>query len=183
MKLLLILFALIAAPVPGQCAATAESKAQDSFAVALTEKMPGLLAVHEVPGAVVSYIKEGQVAWTKAFGAANLQTGARMQPDMVFNHGSDGKVLTAWGIMRLVEAGRVELDAPANRYLKRWKIRSEKFDPEGVTLRRLLSHTAGISMPGFSAYKPGAQLPSLVEVLEGKNQSNGPVYIKLKTDK
>ena len=43
-----------------------------------------------------------------------------MRPDMVFNHGSNGKVLTMWGIMRLVEQGGVELDAPANRYLKRW---------------------------------------------------------------
>lgn len=180
MKSILLLFLLLAAPVPGPCAPEPETEAQDSFAGTLTEKMPGLLAAHKVPGAVVSYIRNGDVAWTKAFGVANLETGARMQPDMVFNHGSDGKVLTAWGVMRLVEAGRVELDAPANRYLKRWKISSDKFDPEEVTVRRLLSHTAGMSVPGFSDYKPGAQLPSLVEVLDGKNQSNGAVYIRLK---
>ncbi len=47
--------------------------------------------------------------------------------------------------MRLVEAGKVDLDAPVNRYLKRWQIRSTKFDPNDVTPRRLVSHTAGLT--------------------------------------
>ncbi len=113
-----------------------------------------------------------------AFGVANLQTGAPMRPEMVFNHGSNGKVLAAWGIMRLVEEGKVELDAPANRYLKRWQIRSTEFDPNGVTPRRLLNHTAGLTVHGFQDYAKGARLPSLVEVLEGKNQDDGAVFIK-----
>jgi CubicO group peptidase (beta-lactamase class C family) len=126
----------------------------------------------------VSSIKNGGVAWTKAFGLADLKTGSTMGPNMLFNHGSDGKVLTAWGMMRLVEAGKVELDAPANRYLKRWQIRSTKFDPNGVTPRRLISHTAGLTVHGFSDYEQGVPLPSLVEVLEGKNQDDGAVFIK-----
>jgi CubicO group peptidase (beta-lactamase class C family) len=155
----------------------AEAALDGCFATALQEQMPSLLADTGVPGAVVSYIKNGDVAWTKAFGVADRQTGAPMRPDMVFNHGSNGKVMTAWALMRLVEAGKVELDTPANRYLKRWRIRSTKFDPDGVTPRRLLSHTAGLTVPGFADYEPGASLPSLVEVLEGKNQDNGAVHI------
>ena len=126
--------------------------ADDPFARALDERMPALLAKYQVPGAVISCITNGDVAWTKAFGLANLKTGAPMRSDMVFNHGSNGKVLTMWGIMRLVEQGRVELDAPANRYLKRWQIRSSQFDPAGVTIRRMLSHTAGLSVHGFLDY-------------------------------
>jgi CubicO group peptidase (beta-lactamase class C family) len=151
---------------------------EDCFAAPLQEQMPSVLASNGVPGSVVSYIKNGEVAWTKAFGVANLQTGTPMRPDMVFNHGSNGKVMTAWALMRLVEAGKVELDAPANRYLKRWQIRSTTFDPNGVTPRRLLNHTAGLTVHGFSDYEQGAKLPSLVEVLEGKNQDDGAVYIK-----
>jgi CubicO group peptidase (beta-lactamase class C family) len=139
--------------------------------------MPALLASNKVPGAVVSCIKNGEVAWTKAFGLADLKTRVPMRSNMVFNHGSDGKVLTAWGMMRLVEAGKVELDAPANRYLKRWQIRSTKFDPNGVTPRRLISHTAGLTVHGFMDYEQGVPLPSLVEVLEGKNQDDGAVFI------
>ena len=158
--------------------ASAEGIAQDCFASALQEHMPGVLASNRVPGAVVSYIKNGAVAWTKAFGVADLQTRTPMRADMVFNHGSNGKVMTAWALMRLVEAGKVDLDAPANRYLKRWQIRSTKFDPDGVTPRRLLNHTAGLTVHGFSDYEQGAKLPSLVEVLEGKNQDDGAVYIE-----
>jgi CubicO group peptidase (beta-lactamase class C family) len=139
--------------------------------------MPGLLTSNHVPGAVVSSIKNGDVAWTKAFGVADLQTKTPMRPDMVFNHGSNGKVMTAWALIRLVEAGKIELDAPANRYLKRWQIRSTTFDPNGVTPRRLLSHTAGLTVHGFSDYEQGTKLPSLVDVLEGKNQNDGAVYI------
>lgn len=160
------------------------SAADDPFARALDERIPTLLAKYRVPGAVVSCITNGEVAWTKAFGRANLKTGAPMRPDMVFNHGSNGKVLTMWGIMRLVEQGKVELDAPANRYLKHWQIRSSQFDPAGVTIRRLLSHTAGLTVHGFLDYDQRRRLPSLVQILEGKNQiqlfgsANGPVFIK-----
>src|SRR5882672_6924796 len=134
----------------------------DRFARALEERMPGLLAKYHVPGAVVSCITNGDVVWTKAFGLANRKTGAPMRPDMVFNHGSNGKVLTAWGILRLVEQGKVELDAPANRYLKRWQLCSSQFDPDGVTIRRLLSHTAGLTVHGFLDYDQRRRLPSLV---------------------
>jgi CubicO group peptidase (beta-lactamase class C family) len=80
--------------------------------------------------------------------------------------------------MRLVEKGKIDLDAPANRYLKRWQIRSTKFDPNQVTIRRLLSHTAGLTVHGFSDYPQWERLPSLVQMLEGKNQNDGAVYIK-----
>jgi CubicO group peptidase (beta-lactamase class C family) len=189
MKVSTNLLALIAAALWAGCGdsspyqrsssgASAEASPQDCFAVRLQADMPAVLASTRVPGAVVSYIKNGEVAWTKAFGVANLQAGTPMRPDMVFNHGSNGKIMTAWALMRLVEAGKVDLDAPANRYLKRWQIRSTKFDPNGVTPRRLLSHTAGLSVHGFADYEQGANLPSLVEVLEGKNQSDGAVYIE-----
>jgi CubicO group peptidase (beta-lactamase class C family) len=156
----------------------------DPFASALDEHLPALLTKYHVPGAVVSCITNGEVTWTKAFGQANRKTGAPMRSDLVFNHGSNGKVLTAWGIMRLVEQGKVDLDAPANRYLKRWQIRSSPFDPAGVTPRRLLTHTAGLSVHGFLDYDQRRRLPTLVEILEGKNQIelfgevNGPVFIR-----
>src|SRR4051812_33694655 len=68
----------------------------DPFARALEERTPGLLVKYGVPGAVVSRISNGGVAWTKAFGRANLRTGTLMQTNMVFNHGSNGKLLTMW---------------------------------------------------------------------------------------
>ena len=149
----------------------------DLFADVLDARMPELLAEYGVPGAVVTYIENGAVTWTHAYGLADLETGAPMQPEMIFNHGSNGKVLTAWGVMRLVELGLVDLDAPANRYLQRWQIQSDEFDPDGVTLRRLLSHTAGLTASGFNDYGPRRRLPTLVDMLEGRNQLDGAVVI------
>jgi CubicO group peptidase (beta-lactamase class C family) len=187
MKTISYLLALIAATFCAVCSTGSlrsdassgtTTDSDDPFAGTLQERMPALLASNQVPGAVVSYIKNGEVAWTKVFGLADLRTSAPMRPDMVFNHGSDGKVLTAWAMMRLVESGKVELDAPANRYLKRWQIRSTKFDANAVTLRRLISHTAGLTVHGYKDYEQGVPLPTLVEVLEGKNQNDGAVIIK-----
>src|ERR1051325_7800403 len=119
MKVISFLFSLIVAAICVGCSAPSprggasngmatKAGSEDAFALALKERMPALLVSNKVPGAVVSCIKNGEVAWTKAFGVANLRTSSPMRPDMVFNHGSDGKVLTAWGMMRLVEAGKVD---------------------------------------------------------------------------
>ncbi|EAQ98060.1 serine hydrolase domain-containing protein [Congregibacter litoralis] len=63
----------------------------------------------------------------------------------VFQVASLGKWLTAWGIMTLVEEGEIDLDAPVSKYLSRWQIPASQFDASGVTVRRLLSHTAGLT--------------------------------------
>lgn len=171
---------LIVICVMGVCGlAPAPSRASgaDPFAAALDQNMPNLLVKYNVPGAVVTYIQDGEVAWTQAYGVASLATGASMQAEMVFNHGSDGKVLTAWGVMRLVEQGLVDLDSPVNSYLKRWQLASTEFNPDEVTVRRLLSHTAGLTVHGFNDYGPGRILPSLVDVLEGRNQLDGAIVI------
>lgn len=189
MKIISSLLALIVMTILTGCATqfsqrdfshlrTPETVPDDPFAAVLRDQMPALLANNRVPGAVVSRIKQGGVVWTMAFGVADYRTGKPMQPDMLFNHGSDAKIITAWSIMRLVEAGKIELDAPANRYLKRWKFSSTQFDPNDVTIRRLLSHTAGLAAHNSSFYREGARSMTLVEVLEGKNQNNGGVFIQ-----
>jgi len=166
-----MLASFLASPGPGHASGA------DPFAAALNERMPGMLAKYRVPGAVVAYIKDGAVAWTQAYGVADLGTGAPMQPEMVFNHGSDGKVLTAWGAMRLVELGLLDLDLPVNHYLKRWQLQSAEFDPDEITTRRLLSHTAGLTLRGLTDYSPRRTRPDLVGVLKGRNQLDGPVAI------
>jgi CubicO group peptidase (beta-lactamase class C family) len=148
------------------------------FAEQLQKKMPSLLYQYNVPGAEIACIHNGDVAWTQAYGTLNVHTNEPLRAGLVFNFGSCGKVLTAWGIMRLVEEGKINLDTPANRYIKRYQIRSSQFDPNEVTIRRLLSHTAGLTVHGFSDYPAGDPLPSLIEMLDGKNQSDGSVYIK-----
>ncbi len=87
--------------------------------------------------------------------------------DSIFQAASISKWLTAWGVLRLVEAGRVDLDAPVDRYLRRWHLPPSNFDNRQVTVRRLLSHTAGLGdRLGFLGFPPGATPPSIVEELQ-----------------
>ena len=70
--------------------------------------------------------------------------GSSVDGNSLFQVASLGKWLTAWGVMALVEQGRIDLDAPVSAYLTRWQLPQSDFDADGVTVRRLLSHTAGL---------------------------------------
>ena len=168
--LLLVLALALALAAPP----ASQADGPDAFAQRLDEHMPALLDRYGVPGTVVASIQNGDVVWTRAYGVANRATGQPMQADMVLEHGSNGKAMTAWAVMRLVEQGQVSLDAPANQYLKRWQIPSNEFDANAITVRHLLSHTAGLTIHGFVDYSPRrVNPPSVVEVLQGKHLLEG----------
>ena len=73
-----------------------------------------------------------------------IHRGAGVGRDSVYQTASLSKWLTAWGVMALVEDGAIDLDAPVETYLTRWRLPESEFDTSGVTVRRLLSHTAGL---------------------------------------
>jgi CubicO group peptidase (beta-lactamase class C family) len=94
--------------------------------------------------------------------------------DTVFAVASLGKWLTAWGVMVLVQDGRVDLDRPIDDYLTRWHLPDTGFDNERVTVRRLLSHTAGLTDGlGWGDYQPDEAVPALVESLRNPRASSG----------
>ena len=122
---------------------------------------------HHVPGASVAVMANGTVAWAKGYGVANLAEGTAVTPDTVFEAASVSKSLVAWGIMNLVEDGLVDLDAPVEQYLTRWHLPPSEYDHDQVTLRRILSHTAGLSTDGDPGVEPGKTVPTLTEALNG----------------
>ena len=130
--------------------------------------MSGWLDEYMVPGAAVALIEHGKVTLLTGYGFADVATQRRVTPDTIFNAGSISKSVTAWGIMRLVDAGRAELDAPVDTYLQRWHVPVSAFDARQVTLRRLMSHTAGISEHGYGGSDPAAPPASVVDSLLGK---------------
>jgi CubicO group peptidase (beta-lactamase class C family) len=136
----------------------------------LEEAMPRL----GVPGAVISLVHGGVVAWTKGYGQADKENGVPATPETVFQAASISKPVAAWEVMRLVEAGRLALDAPVERYLTRWHLPPSDFDHDGVTIRRLLSHTAGLSLEGYPGFPPDEKLPSLEESLSGAASAAAP---------
>lgn len=89
--------------------------------------------------------------------------GKPVDRDTLFQVASMSKWFTAWGVMTLVEKGRIDLDAPVSRYLTRWKLPPSAFDNNGVTVRRLLSHTAGLTDGlGYRGFAPGVK-PQTIE--------------------
>jgi CubicO group peptidase (beta-lactamase class C family) len=126
-----------------------------------------------VPGVGIAVIEGGKVAWFRVYGVADRETGEAATPATLFQAGSVSKPVTAFGAMRLVEAGKLGLDGAVNDRLTSWRIPDTEYTAErAVTLGQLLSHTAGTTVHGFPGYEPGAPVPSLVQVLDGVDPAN-----------
>ncbi len=174
--------ALLCAVSPIQ-AQTDESRAGDpgldGFLQVVDTLVPSLLEESMTASAAVALIRDGQIAWTGGFGYADEEAGRRATPQTVYNIGSISKTVAAWGAMKLVEEGKLELDAPAERYLSRWQLPPSEFDNSGVTIRRLLSHTAGLSLHGYPGFEPGEKLPTIEESLSGATNGPGDVRVTM----
>lgn len=117
--------------------------------------------------AEIDKMHKGNVAYTlisKGRIAAShfVSAGKPIDGDTRFQVASMSKWITAWGVMTLVDAGKLDLDKPVSLYLKRWQLPPSKFDNNRVTVRRLLSHTAGLTDGlGYAGFKPGTPVQSL----------------------
>lgn len=128
---------------------------------------------HHVPGVSVAFIDHGRIAWTRVYGLADIASQTPVTPDTLFQAASISKPITAIATMRLVQDGKLKLDEDVNQQLRSWKIPENGFTQiQKVTLRRLLSHTAGTTVSGFRGYDIGAPLPNLEQVLDGKPPAN-----------
>lgn len=106
-------------------------------------------------------IEDGRVA-----GSHFMSIGRPVDQNTVFQMASVSKWVTAWGVMTLVQSGKLDLDAPVSRYLTRWQLPPTDYDNDAVTVRRLLSHTAGLTDGlGYCGTAPGSALQPLEESL------------------
>lgn len=91
-----------------------------------------------------------------------ISIGRPVNADTIFQMASVSKWVTAWGVMTLVEAGKIDLDAPVSRYLRRWRLPPTSYENDQVTVRRLLSHTAGLTDGlGYCGFAPGKPVQAL----------------------
>jgi CubicO group peptidase (beta-lactamase class C family) len=128
-----------------------------------------------VPGVSIAVINDYEIDWAKGYGVVDANGNKPVSPDTLFPSASIGKALTAVAAMRYVELGLLELDRSVNDLLVSWKIPENEFTTqEDVTLGRLLSHTAGMSVSGFKGYFQGEEIPTLQQVLGGEPPSTNP---------
>lgn len=118
-------------------------------------------------GASVAIIENGKIKEIRNYGYANKETGQPVTEKTRFKIASISKTVTAYAVMQLVEEGRLNLDVPVNRYLTRWKIPESEYGSDRVTLRTLLSHTAGIT--GSDEWGYADPLPSIDEALKERD--------------
>lgn len=127
--------------------------------------IPILMKKYGIPGVAVAVIKDSKLLHTQSYGYRDKKNQIALRGDTLFQAGSISKTLTAWGILKLVERGEIDLDASLINYLPQ-----EHFSfpiAKEVTVRRLLNHTAGLSSQNYIGYPMGTQLPSLIETLNG----------------
>jgi len=128
---------------------------------------------HKVPGVSIAVVEGGRIAWARGFGVKEAGKPDSVTPATLFQAASISKPVAATAMLRLVERGTLNLDTNVNRYLTSWKVPDNKFTTtEKVTLRRIVSHTAGLTVHGFPGYATTDPIPTVVQVLDGKKPAN-----------
>jgi CubicO group peptidase (beta-lactamase class C family) len=132
------------------------------------------MAHHHVPAVSMAVLRGGEILWSRAWGMADVQAGTPATPETLFQAASMSKPVAGLVALSLVEEGRLELDAPVNRFLTRWRLPDNEFSADSaVTLRGLLTHSAGTTVWGFPGYRkdrpfgPDQPIPSNAQVLDG----------------
>ncbi len=127
---------------------------------------------YKVPGVSIAVVKNGKIRWAKGYGIANINDSSEVKTNTLFQAGSISKPIAALAALKLVQEGKIDLDEDVNTYLKDWKVQDNKFtETEKVTLRRLLTHTAGMTVHGFPGYQQKDTFPSIETVLNGKGNT------------
>lgn len=133
------------------------SSSPDAFMQA-AERM---ITEDHVGNAALVLIEDGEIAGTNFTSA-----GEPVGPHTRFQVASLSKWLAAWGVMTLVRDGEIDLDAPVSTYLTRWQLPDGPFEEDEVTVRRLLSHTAGLGDGlGYQGFAQAEEVQSLEDSL------------------
>ncbi len=137
------------------------------------------MAYYHVPGFSIALIDQEEVAWAKGYGVLEAGGDKPVTDETIFQAASISKPVTAISALNLVEAGLLDLDTDINEVLRSWHVpENEHTKQHKVTLRGLLSHTAGLAVSGYRGYPAGAQLPTLLQVLNGEPPANSePVRV------
>ena len=177
------------APIVAAAAPAAAAAADDPFAplqhglrpirLCADEALPRWslqerMAHYHVPGVAIAILRDGKVVAARGFGLREAGTNDAVDADTLFSVGSVSKVVTAATVLRFVADGRLDLDRDVNGYLKSWQITPQPgIADASVSLRMLLSHTAGLDVHGFPDFQPGEAMPTLRQILDGAPPAKG----------
>src|SRR5215472_14050282 len=147
----------------------------------LSLDLAGLMKLFNVPALSVAVIDDYKIAWAKGYGVLEAGGHTPVSTKTLFQACSISKTVTAAAALHLVQEGKLSLDEDVNRKLKSWKVPENEFTKQQkVTLRRLMTHTAGLTVHFFPGYAVGEPLPTLPQILNGEKPANtAPVRVDL----
>ena len=126
-----------------------------------------------IAGVSIAMINRGQIEWARGYGMADSSENKSVTTETMFLAGSISKPVAAIRAQQLKEEGLINLDSNVNNYLLSWRLPENRFTKkEKVTTRRILNHTAGLTVWGFPGYDKGDTIPSVPGVLDGKGNTD-----------
>lgn len=133
----------------------------------------------QIPGLSIAIIEGGKIVKAQGYGVTERGGSTAVTPSTLFQAGSVSKPVAALGALHLVSQGKLALDEDVNQKLLSWKVPDNPLTADKkVTLRGLLSHTAGLTVHGFPGYASDAPVPTVVQVLDGAKPANSaPVRV------
>ena len=133
---------------------------------------------YHIPGVSIAFLNGGEIVWAKGYGYTSKDSTRMVDENTLFQAASISKPVAALAALSLVEEGKIGLDEDVNLYLNGWQVEENEFTlEEKVTLRRILSHSAGLTVHGFAGYAFDDEVPSTIQVLNGEEPANsGRIY-------
>lgn len=132
-----------------------------------------MMKQRSVPGASIVVFHEGRIVYARGFGVVEAGGTRAVTPETLFQAASISKPVAATAALALTEQGYLGLDEPINEKLRSWHLpESDAREGQAVTLRQLLTHSAGLTVHGFPGYSPGSVLPTAVQILNGSPPAN-----------
>lgn len=133
------------------------------------------MRVLHVPGVSIAIVDGGRIVFARGYGVTDFGGAKAVDSTTLFLAGSISKPIFASGILSLVQQGKLSLDEDVNRKLISWHLPESQYTTvEKVTLRRLLTHSAGLTVHGFPGYEAGLPLPTIPQLLDGEPPANTP---------
>ncbi|PIZ04354.1 MAG: hypothetical protein COY58_04595 [Gammaproteobacteria bacterium CG_4_10_14_0_8_um_filter_38_16] len=133
--------------------------------------LPYKILYENIPGISVGIVHNGKLLYKKGFGFENIELKKPSTPDTCYRIASISKTFTAIAIMQLSEHGKLNLDDKIKKYLPWFKIGKKGLNSSNITIRQLLSHSAGLSRDGNSPHWATNKFPNEAELQEQSSKS------------
>ncbi|HUM69603.1 MAG TPA: serine hydrolase [Chloroflexota bacterium] len=127
-------------------------------------------AYKNLPGLAVGVVVDKELVWAQGFGYADVARQRPATPDTLYRIASITKLFTAVAIMQLRDQGKLQLDDPVAKYLPWFSMQNSYADAPVITIRHLLTHTAGLPREAPFPYWTDSQFPTLAQIQESVGQ-------------